>query len=143
MNKGIKKVACFAIVLVVIMTLTLSFASCGEKTRYNYVSTTMSEDSIFDISSMFDVMYKGSYILVSESSIEWVTDDTSNKMSCKKNGDRVLLGGDYLDRMSNEMYGGEVDVKYYGQENDDGYTIIVVEKISGYTIEMNINFEKA
>lgn len=141
--KRLQKKAAILLVAVLAIAMVASFAACGEKTRYNYVSLK-AEGSYADMmGAIFDPMYKGSYILVSENSIEWVIDDVKEKMSCKKDGDRVVLGGDYLERIKKDVFGGSVEVEYYGQKNGENYQIIMEEKLGDIVVKITMNFEKA
>lgn len=143
MTVKIRRAAGILISIVVIITSLGLFVGCGETMRYNYVSTTMSDSLGLDMSSVFDAMYSGSYIIVGENNITWVIDDVRETLKCKKDGDRVALGGEYLERIKNSMFGGSVEIEYYGQEVGEDYQIVMVEKVAGYTLEIVMNFERA
>lgn len=153
MKKSISKI--YAVLCVPILALALicvcMFAACtdaegGEKYTYSDVTVDLgsygygADDTI---KNMYNNLYQDSYILVSDSKIEWVMEDTTGVMSVTKDGDKYILGGDYVDKLSESMgsLGTGVTYEMYGVKSGSGFNIVMTINLTAESITETITFK--
>lgn len=127
-----------AIALVLILTLAL--AACGTGTEYKYSGTECDNEMMADtIVSLYDGLYEGSTIRVSDKKIVWKVEDIDQVLTVvKRDGEKYDLNGDYLEKLGDTLDAG---VEYYGLETEDGFDIVLTVSM-GITFNVTIHFSK-
>lgn len=140
MKKRIAKLSALICIIALVLTAMLALAACGNAgTNYNYSGTnaeiingnTSSPDA--SMKTLYDTMYKDSTITVSDSKIVWKISDVESAMTVKKDGDKYILSGEYVEQMKTALSAGfsaggvgvSVSFDMYGIETETGFDIIM------------------
>ncbi|MDE6273532.1 MAG: hypothetical protein K2L87_00600 [Clostridiales bacterium] len=156
MKKRIAKIVTLFCTLALAMVCVLALVACGG-TTYTYSKTdvkmtgdNMGVDMSGTMNTMYDNMFKGSTLDVSDSEIVWTVSDQKSSMEVKKDGDKYVLSGDYVDQMKQALSasmggtGVSVDFDMYGTETDAGFDIVMATTSTSsigstsYTVGMTI-----
>lgn len=135
MKKSTKIITIF-VMLALVLAVTFALASCGEDKTYTYSGAESDSDYLVSVSTLYDSMYKGSKITVNDKRIIWKIADAKETLSVKRDGEKYLLGGEYLKQM-NESLGG-LETEMYGIETKDGFDLI----ISSLGLKITLHFSK-
>lgn len=124
-------------------------ASDVSEVTMNGTDVTEQYKDMYDMSSMYDTLYQGSYILVGDSKLTWVL-ATGDKevLNVTMDGDKYIMSGDYLDTMKEAMESlnnAYMNItigtyNWHGVKTDDGFDMIIecgetVTAMSGGTSE--------
>lgn len=151
MKKFVKVLGFMAIALCLGFTLV----ACGEDegVKYNYSKATIETggtisgiDSVFgSMETMYDTMYKGSSIEVSDTKIKWVYTGAEGTFDVSKDGDKYVLSGDMMDTLKtsvSQMGATDITISMAGSETEDGFEIVISEsfRMMGSQTSMTIKF---
>ena len=130
MKKRIAKISALVCIMALVLTVIFAMTACGESgTKYTY-----SDTNVDNLKTMYDAMYKNSSITVSESKIVWKISDVESTMTVKKDGDKYVLSGEYVDQMKTALSAGvggisgaglSVSFDMYGMETENGFDIVM------------------
>lgn len=140
MKKRIAKIVTLICTLTLAMVCVLALVACGG-TTYTYSGTDVKMtgdnmggmDMSGTMSTMYDNLFKGSTITVSDSKVVWKLSDQESSMEVKKDGDKYVLSGDYVDQLEQGISAGlsgsgvavTYDFEMYGTETDAGFDIVI------------------
>ncbi len=142
MKKRIAKISALVCIMALVLTVIFAMTACGESgTKYTYSDTNVEmtgdlggEGGNDNLKTMYDAMYKNSSITVSESKIVWKISDVESTMTVKKDGDKYVLSGEYVDQMKTALSAGvggisgaglSVSFDMYGMETENGFDIVM------------------
>ncbi len=142
-----KLIKYFGVMLTAAFMCLALFACGGNGTKYNYKEAKVEGDTnMSSIATMYDAIYKGSYIEVGDSSIKWTMSDQEQKLTYKKDGDKYSLGGKYMESLKDSLSGigaGNMEFAIWGAETEEGFKIVMEETIGDNVIRFVLNFTKA
>lgn len=123
MKKIAKSIALICAIMTV-ASVAFAFTACGAEVTYTYAGCE------FDYgSTAFDTMYKGSTITVSDSKIVWKILDTSEEFTVKRDGEKYICSGEFVDRMAqaSSAPAAGVTFEFYGIKTEDGFDLVQIE----------------
>ncbi len=148
-----KKLIKYFVVMITAALLSLTLFACGSNVKYNFKETTIEGEgemasSMSFMKTTYDTLYKDSTIEVGDGDIVWKMKDAEQKLTYEKDGDKYILAGEYTDTLKNSLSsigGGEVSIEMamWGAETDDGFKIVMEEKVESTTVSIVLNFTKA
>lgn len=145
-----KKITIALVAVLSAILMCIGLVACGSGTKYNYTETTVEGDSsvtsIFSsMTSMYDTLYKDSYIEVGSKEIKWTIQGEKSSMTYEKDGDKYVLGGDFTKQLKEGMssFGADIEISLYGLEVEDGFQIVMEEEVMEMTVKIIYNFKKA
>ena len=132
MKKRIAKISALVCIMALVLTVIFAMTACGESgTKYTYSDTNVEmtgdlggEGGNDNLKTMYDAMYK----------IVWKISDVESTMTVKKDGDKYVLSGEYVDQMKTALSAGvggisgaglSVSFDMYGMETENGFDIVM------------------
>lgn len=144
--KKTTKIAVIVCTLALVLTVTFALAACGGPVTYNYSKTTCDAPVVGSmLAAIFDPMFKGSSITVSDSELVLKAGNEETTMTVKKDGSKYILSGDFADEMRSalsEFGGSETAIDLYGTKSSDGFDIVMEFSISNSAVKLVIAFAK-
>ena len=150
MKKGVLRMLALACVLALGLACATMLTACGDddKTapgeKFTYSKTTIESDDDLELGDMmagltasYDTLYKDSTLEVTDSKVIWTMKDQKAEMTYTKDGDKMILAGDFADTMKEAfknmnvgMANMSIELSMYGLKTDAGFEIVVDEKIT-------------
>lgn len=143
-----------AAVLALAMTASLALMGCDDPNavRYDFVEAkaeqivdgVAADSQITDVTAnMLTAVYKDSYIKVGEGSVKLVLKDSDSTLTVKKDGDKDILAGDYVETLKESLttsLSGVTFDKYemYGTKTDTGYNIVIYAEAEVMGLSMKL-----
>lgn len=149
MKKAIK----YLVAALAAALLCLAFVACGgdKGTIYNFKESKCTATGCYaapeisgtlsNLEQMYNTTYAGSAIEVKEDKIIWKIGGNACAMTYTMDGDKYMLEGDYIEQLNQGLVSlgteswAQADAAYYGQKTDDGFAIVLVEKVAVGTTE--------
>ncbi len=134
--KKIAKSIALICAITTVAAVAFAFTACGAEVTYTYAGCEFNYGS----TEIFDTMYKGSTITVSDSKIVWKISDISEVLTVKKDGEKYICSGEYVDRMAQASgaTAAGVPFEFYGIKTEDGFDLVQIEDI----VEIVFHFVK-
>lgn len=159
MKKSLRRFLALTLVLAIGIVCVAALTACGGSEKYTYseakVESSMPEmnESMSTIIPQYNTLYKDSTMEVTDSKIVWtLKSGDKGEMSYTKEGDKLVLAGDYYDEIKEAFeslsVGMNVEVSIYGIKTTEGFELVISETISGVsttaiTADIRLLFVKA
>ena len=142
-----KLIKYFGVMLTAAFMCLALFACGGNGTKYNYKEAKVEGDSnMSSVVTMYNTLFKGSYIEVGNGSIKWTVSDQEQKLTCEKDGDKYSLSGKYMESLKDSLSGigaGNMEIAVWGAETEEGFKMVIEETMMDKAIRFVLNFTKA
>lgn len=155
MKKKVLKTVVIACALAMSLLCAALLTGCGDKAEKYTYSDVAVESNVPEAASgmesfktMYNTMYKDSTLEVGKK-IVWNMPGQNSKgeMTYKKDGDKYVLGGDFVETLKSAfsgmgVSGVNVEAELYGIKTDAGFEIVIAEKVSDMNITIRLQFVK-